>query len=116
MIKSDTSIVVGEKAALGEKTCATKIGAKSACIKNLIAVLIAFAGFGLAVMLMIKGEMLAFTPLGKLITPGARQTVLTGLMAYFQGIGGAMVLSAIAYIMVGQEDIICTTVPDPKKR
>jgi hypothetical protein len=99
-----------------KKLALQKLAPRVPVLKNLIAVLIAFAGFGLAVMLMIKGEMLAFTPLGKLITPGARQTVLTGLMAYFQGIGGAMVLSAIAYIMVGQEDIICTTVPDPKKR
>jgi hypothetical protein len=93
------------------------MAAKSQCwMKDLLAVLLAFAGLGVAVWMMIEGELASHVPLGAQLTGQTKQAVISGLMLYFKGIGGAILLSSIAYIMVGQDDTVQTTLSDSSKR
>ena len=85
-------------------------------MRDLLAVLLAFAGLGFAVYFMLQGELMAQTPLGAVITSSIKQQATDGIMMYFKGIGGAIFLSSIAYIMVGQEEALQTTIEEPAKR
>jgi hypothetical protein len=85
-------------------------------IKDVLAVLLAFAGMGFALLMMLQGELMSQTPLGAVISPEVKQSTIEGIKLYFMGIGGAILLSSIAYILVGQDDTVKTTVPDTSKR
>jgi hypothetical protein len=85
-------------------------------MRDVLAVLLAFSGLGVAVYFMLQGELLSQTPFGGVISSSAKQQATAGIMMYFKGIGGAILLSSIAYIMVGQDDTIQTTIQEPAKR
>jgi hypothetical protein len=91
--------------------------AKQRCgwLKDMLAVFLAFGGAGAAVWLMLQGEVLSQLPLGVTVTDAARAVALNGLTMYFKGIGGAIFLCSVAYILVGQDDTVVTSADNQKR-
>ena len=85
-------------------------------LKDVFAVLLALGGLIIGVSLMLPAES------GVVVNPEqandlqGRLQMLASLKVYFQGIGAAFVLAAIAYMLIGQEEEISTVFPPSQKK
>jgi hypothetical protein len=87
---------------------------KTGCwMKDVFALALSFVGLALAVVLMMQGEQHAAIADSLKGTPEGNATLVQGIMLYFRGIGGAILLAAIGWILIGYQDDRSTRVAPP---
>jgi hypothetical protein len=85
----------------------------SRTLRETLAFIVAIAATVIGVSYMLGGEQQVVIPAGKTMTPEVYSTVLQGLVQYSIGMGLALVMAGIAFILFGYEEDLTTA---PEKR